>query len=268
MEDTHRVGYINVKERIPYFTVCDGHAGAAVAKELYTELPNALQRALIKSEFNSESIDERARASFARRNVDANDRRLARARIKYPLREEFATLNSKMSRFLPTGSCAIIVWIKDGIHVANVGDSRAVLCRNEKATDLSRDAKVGSWDDARVEKDGGTIYGTRISGIIAVARAFGNYYNCYEGLAPLKGLTTSPQIVSHPFPNKDEKNTLVIACDGLWDCFTSAEVAQFIQQHHDKSLEEITRLLQAEVQRRDGFDNLTIILVDLNRYIP
>lgn len=72
------------------------------------------------------------------------------------------------------GSTAISVLIVNKVlYVANVGDSRAVLCSAQgRAVDMSADHKPAREDEkARIEKLGGRIihYGTwRVQGVLAV----------------------------------------------------------------------------------------------------
>lgn len=59
---------------------------------------------------------------------------------------------------------------------ANVGDARAVLCRNGKAVDLSVDHKASRADEQeRIKKQGGYIVFGRVLGRLAVTRAFGDF---------------------------------------------------------------------------------------------
>ncbi|EPS62130.1 hypothetical protein M569_12663, partial [Genlisea aurea] len=75
-----------------------------------------------------------------------------------------------------TASTAILVG--DRLLVANVGDSRAVICRGGKAIAVSRDHKPDQTDERqRIEDAGGFVMwaGTwRVGGVLAVSRAFGD----------------------------------------------------------------------------------------------
>ncbi|MCO5562790.1 hypothetical protein L7F22_016422 [Adiantum nelumboides] len=75
-----------------------------------------------------------------------------------------------------TASTAVLVG--DRLLVANVGDSRAVICRAGKAIALSTDHKPNRKDERqRIEKAGGVVMwaGTwRVGGVLAVSRAFGD----------------------------------------------------------------------------------------------
>jgi serine/threonine protein phosphatase PrpC len=58
----------------------------------------------------------------------------------------------------------------------NLGDCRAVLCRNGQAIELSQDHKATLQSEInRVKLKGGVIVCGRVAGRLSVARAFGNH---------------------------------------------------------------------------------------------
>ena len=90
-----------------------------------------------------------------------------------------------------SGSTAIVVLVREAlpplssggrgrgrhvITVANVGDSRAVLCGpGGRVVDLSFDHKCSRPDEkARIEAAGGQVIRDRLHGVLAVSRAFGD----------------------------------------------------------------------------------------------
>jgi serine/threonine protein phosphatase PrpC len=78
------------------------------------------------------------------------------------------------------GSTAATALCRDGrLWVANVGDSRVVLCAKGKAVPLSQDHKPNRPDERRrIMALGGKVVNcfgvARVNGVLAVARAFGN----------------------------------------------------------------------------------------------
>jgi len=77
------------------------------------------------------------------------------------------------------GSTALVMLLStNSIYVGNVGDSRAVLCRNGEALPLSDDHKADRLDEMKRVKDlGGHILhwnGVRVMGILAMSRAIGD----------------------------------------------------------------------------------------------
>lgn len=63
------------------------------------------------------------------------------------------------------------------LHVANVGDCRAVLCRAGKAVALTQDhTPAVASEVARIEAAGGFVSRCRVNGILGVSRSFGDIH--------------------------------------------------------------------------------------------
>ncbi|MQL93834.1 hypothetical protein Taro_026490 [Colocasia esculenta] len=93
-------------------------------------------------------------------------------------------LKSEISQNRDAGSTAsTAILVGERLLVANVGDSRAVICRGGSAVAVSRDHKPDQTDERqRIEDAGGFVMwagcaasGTwRVGGVLAVSRAFGD----------------------------------------------------------------------------------------------
>ena len=78
------------------------------------------------------------------------------------------------------------------LYVANVGDTRAVLARGNKAERLSIDDNCMNQDEVdRIKNSGGLILNNRVGGVLAVTRAFGDH------ALDKVGLTAAPHILKH-----------------------------------------------------------------------
>lgn len=178
----------------------------------------------------------------------------------------------------------------DRFVVANVGDSRAVLCRRGRAVDLSTDHKpndpkelarivgAGGW----LEPEGsGDLMMHRINGDLNLSRALGDLeYKQDASRSPEAQIISAEPDVFEMERHVDDE-FLVIACDGIWDVVTSQQGIDFVRQRlGDRSTwhrfvgETPSRLslicselldfcLSPDLEETDGLggDNMTAIIV-------
>lgn len=163
------------------------------------------------------------------------------------------------------GSTALIA-VMEGTQliVANVGDSRGVMCDSKgNAIPLSFDHKPQQMRERkRIKEAGGFIAFNgvwRVSGILATSRALGDY--------PLKDkrlVIADPDVLT--FDLADHKpQFLILASDGLWDSFSNEEAVAYIKSRLDEKLfgaQSIT--LQAYY--KGSLDNITVIIINLKNY--
>ncbi|MED6193632.1 putative protein phosphatase 2C 59 [Stylosanthes scabra] len=151
-----------------------------------------------------------------------------------------------------TASTAILVG--DRLLVANVGDSRVVICRGGKAIAVSRDHKPDQTDERqRIEDAGGFVMwaGTwRVGGVLAVSRAFGDRL--------LKQyVVADPEIKEEKVDSSLE--FLILASDGLWDVVSNEEAVNMVKPIQDA--EEAANKLLKEASQRGSADNITCVVV-------
>jgi protein phosphatase 2C family protein 2/3 len=169
--------------------------------------------------------------------------------LKYPLETETVTkICDKIQKRLAekresqqsgsTGLVTIKFVNKDGYHelqTLNTGDCRAMLGRDAIGVQLTRDQKPNSFyerqrierlldkndlsDRDRERKFGYDGHDWRICDL-SVARAFGD---CYA--KPY--VTHQPEVFRGRFV-KSTDAFLVLACDGVWDVFSTTALADFI----------------------------------------
>ncbi|GIL71018.1 hypothetical protein Vretimale_4095 [Volvox reticuliferus] len=138
--------------------------------------------------------------------------------------------------------------------VANVGDSRAVLCRGGKAIALSVDHKPNVKEErSRIESAGGVVVwaGTwRVGGVLAVSRAFGD--------RPLKRyVIPTPSVTEESLTSEDE--FLILASDGLWDVMTNQEAVTLIRDISDA--EQAAKRVTEEAFQLGSNDNISCVVV-------
>lgn len=212
------------------YAVYDGHGGADVAQFLAENFHSYFSQA-------TGSVRERMITAF--KNADEH---------------EFVK-NDKWC-----GSTATVVFIKNGIaHFAHAGDSRALLQSDDNAVDFATKDHKPTRDDERIriKNAGGEVCFGRVSGILAVSRAIGDY-------SIGKQLVISePEYAERPLTKKN--NFLILASDGLWDEMEEGEVAVLLTKYSldGYELDVIAKKLGEIAIKRGSTDNITVMLVDL-----
>jgi serine/threonine protein phosphatase PrpC len=147
------------------------------------------------------------------------------------------------------------------LYTANIGDSRAVLCRDGKAVALSYDHVARDpAEQERVKQKKGIIRNNMLGFCLELTRAFGD-----RGLLHY-GLTSDPHISEAVIGPKDE--FMILASDGIWDVFSNREAVDFVKKvlsdktRSLRSCDEIARsLLTKALHRQDCNDNLSVVIV-------
>ncbi|ESO98943.1 hypothetical protein LOTGIDRAFT_231266 [Lottia gigantea] len=160
-----------------------------------------------------------------------------------------------------SGTTALVALIKDGIlTVANVGDSRGVICdKNGQMIPLSFDHKPQQLKERkRIRQAGGFISFNgvwRVAGVLATSRALGDY--------PLKDknlVIAEPDILTFDLSDL-EPQFMILATDGLWDCFSSEEAVEYIKERlTEPHFGAKSLVLQAYY--RGSVDNITVMVVN------
>jgi len=175
-----------------------------------------------------------------------------------------------------SGTTAIVAVVKGNhLYVANVGDSRCVLCRGGKTVELSTDHKPEDTEELnRIEKAGAKVTENgRVNGGLNLSRALGDHvYKQNKELLPEdQAITANPELQSIELCKEDE--FMVLACDGIWNVMTSEEVVKYVKEKLDadekvplsKICEELFDLCLAPDTKNNGSgcDNMTCMIVKL-----
>ncbi|CAG7872079.1 unnamed protein product [Brassica rapa] len=244
-------------EIVGLFGVFDGHGGAAAAEYLKRHLFSNL---ITHPNFIS---DTKSAIADAYNHTDSE------------------LLKSENNHTIDAGSTAsTAILVRDRLLVANVGDSRAVICRAGTAFAVSRDHKPDQSDEReRIENAGGFVMwaGTwRVGGVLAVSRSFGDRllkeYVIADPEIQVHMMTslsyqlyyTSTCVQSVMSSLQEEKiddslEFLILASDGLWDVFSNEEAVEVVKEVEDP--EESTKKLVGEAIKRGSADNITCVVV-------
>jgi len=152
------------------------------------------------------------------------------------------------------------------LHVAHVGDSRAVLIENISCPrSLTKDHRPTDPAEAKqVTQGGGIVSGGRVGGDLAISRSLGDHRLKGKGLSCTPDLCTASAAAGH---------ILIVATDGLWDVVTDEEACNIVEKSVENAAEEkhgpadIAAWLQErasqelvdEAKRRGSRDNILVL---------
>ncbi|KAJ8613596.1 hypothetical protein CTAYLR_006129 [Chrysophaeum taylorii] len=234
-----------------YVAVFDGHGGSNCAaflrKQLHLHLADDLAK--IHGEWNEVSTKAAMTAAFLRAD------------------ERFISSSGKPQ----AGSTAVVALVTTKLLCcANVGDSRAVLCRGGDPIPLSEDHKPSRKDEAaRIKAAGGFVIHKRVMGELAVSRAFGDA-ELKKSISELVG--DSAEAPPPPTPASKKKRRLVVAepdirvddlnpadefvllaTDGLFNVFSDTDAVAFARadlMHHADPQLAAERLANSAIHDR------------------
>lgn len=268
-------------KRVVGFVVLDGHSGSLCVDALVEWLPRNLQKCLSAKPALTE---EHLRQAVTEACVLTDDEFLAKAREREVLDGSTCLIcliypddgRIGLDGSRTTGHCRLLI--------ANLGDSRAVLCRSQNgrlsAVRLSDDHKPGRADERRrIEAKGGvvdmqgvwrvftpgpaTFGGRNVLWGLAVSRAFGDLlmkepqrYGCVGATGEL--VTAVPEIHTYDL-HPTEDRFLILACDGIWDVLGDDDAVAVCIEHRSADLAAHALIRRSFEIGSD--DNLTAMVV-------
>ncbi|XAR68002.1 Phosphoprotein phosphatase [Bertholletia excelsa] len=154
------------------------------------------------------------------------------------------------------GSTAVTAILINGekLVVANVGDSRAVICSKGVARQLSVDHEP-SKEKKTIESKGGFVSNLpgdvpRVDGQLAVARAFGD-----KSLK--RHMSSEPHVKTEMIDNDVE--FIILASDGLWKVMSNEEAVDAIK--HINDARSAAKHLINEALSRKSKDDISCIVI-------
>nr|CEL64417.1 TPA: GTP-binding protein, related [Neospora caninum Liverpool] len=175
------------------------------------------------------------------------------------------------------GSTACVVLLfgpdDDGqlkLLTAHAGDTRAVLCRDDRALRLTEDHRPNDkFEKRRIQQNGGEVM--NIEGIwrvvfvdrktnrlfgLATSRALGDR----RMKIPKKLVSCQPSLHVYAI-NFETDLFMVLASDGIWDVLSDEEVVAIVSEHLDKPPQEAARVVIDEAVKRGSEDDKTCTVV-------
>lgn len=232
-----------------FFAVYDGHGGEWTAQYCVDNLHECLAK---QPNYHATSKNKDQALAKAFQLCDAN------------------CLTEQETSGERSGTTAVVVLVDSQfIYSANCGDSRAVLCRDGTAIELSRDHKPTDTEERnRIESAGGKVpagsnYAELNDKGLAVSRAFGNLL-----FKQNPGKKVEEQIiVSTPYQTKLRRELsdefILLASDGLWNIMDNQKACDWVRDRLCKSddLEDIVCKLTQYALDRKSQDNVTAVLI-------
>ncbi|MBA3953736.1 protein phosphatase 2C domain-containing protein [Candidatus Dependentiae bacterium] len=272
MEDAHILAP-SFTHDTSLFAIFDGHGGHTVAEYVADHLPVNLKSTLQNSDNPQQTLQEALEKTTAS---------LENSKLK--------DIAQKM------GTTAIVALIKNNdLFVANIGDSRAVLCREGEAIALSDDHKPERPDEAtRIKAAGGHIIKIGLNhhrqprllperfwhkskaplrintensmqgSCLSMTRSIGDF------ALRAAGLISTPELVHTALQPNDE--FLLLACDGIFEKNIDRQRAVTIvrnalkkYQGNPKAATEAAQQLVQEAYKDGSGDNLSALVILLKK---
>lgn len=144
-------------------------------------------------------------------------------------------------------TCIVCLRDKEQLHVAHVGDSRAILILDESVIALTTEttAKIMTAEKNRIEQGEGRLDGNGnvFYGPVGIAmtRALGDCVMLRAGVVP------TPIVESMRLPILGNK--VVIATDGVWDVLSNEDVASIVARD-ERSLQDVAEDIAHEAKQK------------------
>lgn len=237
MEDCHTILPEN-----GYFAIFDGHGGANAAKYAAEHLHKILEIVKETETYSQEKLFKQA----------------------------FIKADNEIMKHASDGTTAVIALVdteKSMLHIANVGDSRAlVMCTGNSTKQLSIDHKAEN-ERIRIESVGGFIAAKRVGGILAVSRSLGDQSVKWAIGKEKKEHIEENYLVS-PIPHTksislENVKFLVLASDGITDVMNNQEIMYFVNEllETGSSAQTAAKSLVEQAADLKSPDDLTAIVV-------
>lgn len=251
-----------------YFGIFDGHGGTQVADHCAKQLHKNLMMEFRKKQVQPASRDEKIKQAIKEAYLQTDKEILATSE-----RKKYEQVGSTACAALLHGNPKLGTALR--LVIANLGDSRGILCRAGQAVAVSDDHKPSRLDEKkRIERAGGLVL--QVRGTWRVAASTNPNSNTkasrreYQGLAmtrtfgdlhfkkPVALAIADPEIQIIPLSDKDL--FLVLATDGILDVLPNQEIVDLALKHWDDP-DEAAKNIVRTAYKRGSEDNLTVLVI-------
>jgi protein phosphatase 1G len=302
MEDSH-ISDLNVSNGTHVFGVFDGHGGREVAiwikkhftkelQSLKTFQSGNLKAALVENFLRMDQImvepNNKSELKVEARKSKEDDEKINRIQEKSEKNRQMDLFKQMMDPkgqedcdiAMYTGCTACVVAIDEingSVVCANAGDSRAILCKKGVAYPMSIDHKPDlDTEKNRIYKADGWVSEGRVKGNLNLSRSLGDLEYKQNKKLPQEEqmITAFPEVITEKLNN--DCDFLLVACDGVWDCKTNQEAADFVykrlKSNPNVKLSKIVEELLDECLATDiynetgvGCDNMTCLIAQFKK---
>ncbi|KAH9252975.1 hypothetical protein BASA81_009131 [Batrachochytrium salamandrivorans] len=249
------------------FAVFDGHCGTWAAERCAQLFPSVFERYLDKTDYDFEKSLKRTVAKLE----DSILRELS------PKTKEDFMESEEQAITRLAGSCLCVCVCTDTeLFVANLGDSRAVLCTQGKSRLLTPfDHNMDNCHEvARVVREGGIVIDKRVVGLtkgkyssLSISRSIGDLDFVDETRVFTKaiGISSVPDVFTYSL-NSELDEFIILACDGLWEVMSQDLACCLVRQSLKRSKGDLQKAADELVRTAIAAfstDNVTVILAAL-----
>jgi serine/threonine protein phosphatase PrpC/Leucine-rich repeat (LRR) protein len=207
------------------YGVIDGHGGSETASQAAYLIPEAFRNIPTKSLSEMSTVFRQVNAELQRCNVR-------------------------------DGATIVVALVgRTEIGVAHLGDSRAVIIKKDLSfLSLTVDHKATERSEIDLVKENRSfVEGSRTAGVLAVSRAIGDF-----GIPGVGRIPAMTQYMRQP-----DDYRLVLACDGVFDVIHNHELGKVIG--HEQNMQRAAYLLRNVASARGSQDNISVVIVNLER---
>lgn len=245
---------------ISLFAVFDGHGGDAVSemasKQLAPCIAQALQKIMSEEGLCGKEAIDKIPVAMER----------GFAEMEHQTETMFESSGEK------SGTCAVVLVLCEYagthvVHVANLGDCRAVLAHQETAAPSAKMHPVRLTTDhratvhsesVRIQACGGQVEDKRALGVLIPSRTLGDINTKLK----CPGAISAVPELSHHTVSFDD-TAIILASDGLWDEVKLPQVMEAMQKTltPDNVIKKLSKAVLKSQKKPN--DDLTIIVVKL-----